>query len=56
VATDFRGETCTSVFDAGRHRPGRHLRQAGDLVRQRVGLLEQVPGNGQGHRRQVRPA
>ncbi|MDQ1092196.1 glyceraldehyde-3-phosphate dehydrogenase type I [Xanthomonas sacchari] len=31
-----------------RHRPGRHFRQAGVLVRQRVGLFQQVPGNGQG--------
>src|SRR5690606_21106862 len=31
--------------------PGQHLRQAGELVRQRVGLLEQVPGDGSRHGR-----
>ena len=37
-----------------RHRAGQHLRQAGELVRQRVGLLEQVPGDGQGRRKIAR--
>ncbi len=31
-----------------RHRAGQHLRQAGRLVRQRMGLFQQVPGDGAG--------
>ena len=43
VATDFRGESCTSVFDA---EAGIALPESRGLVRQRMGLLQQVPGNG----------
>jgi hypothetical protein len=47
VATDFRGETRTSVFDADAGIAlDKHLRQGRELVRQRVGLLQQVPGDG----------
>ena len=51
VSTDFLGDTRTShLRRRGRHRAERHLRQAGVLVRQRVGLLQQVPGDGAGGR------
>ncbi len=47
VATDFRGDTRTSIFDAdASDRVGQHFRQNRQLVRQRVGLLEQVLGDG----------
>ena len=49
VATDFRGEACTSVFDAdaGIALDNTFVKLV-ELVRQRVGLLEQVPGDGAG--------
>ena len=38
VSSDFLGDTRTSIFDAERrHRPDRHLREGGLLVRQRDG-------------------
>jgi glyceraldehyde 3-phosphate dehydrogenase len=50
VATDFRGEPCTSVFDADAgDRAGQDLRQGRGLVRQRMGLLEQGARDGAGH-------
>ncbi len=63
VATDFRGDARTSIFDADAGIAldgtfvklvswyGRHLRQAGELVRQRVGLFEQGAGDGSRRRR-----
>ena len=47
VATDFRGEARTSIFDAeaGIALDGTFVKLV-SLVRQRVGLLEQVPGDG----------
>ena len=43
VATDFRGEQLhLDLRRRSRHRAGQHLRQGRGLVRQRVGLLEQV--------------
>ena len=55
VATDFRGDARTSIFDAdaGIALDGTFVKLV-SLVRQRVGLLEQVPGDG-ARRRQVRP-
>ena len=41
VSTDFRDETCTSVFDAEAG-----IRQGGFLVRQRMGLFLQSARNG----------
>jgi hypothetical protein len=47
VATDFRGEPCTSVFDADAGIAlDKTFVKVVSLVRQRVGLLEQVPGDG----------
>ena len=49
VSTDFRGEPCTSVFDADAGiQLDRHLCQGGRLVRQRVGLLLQGAQHGPG--------
>ena len=47
VATDFRGDARTSIFDAdaGIALDGTFVKLVA-LVRQRVGLLEQVPGDG----------
>jgi hypothetical protein len=54
VATDFRGERARQhLRRRGRHRAGRHLRQAGQLVRQRVGLLVQGAGDGPRDRGEV---
>jgi len=39
-----------------RHCAGQHLHQGGGLVRQRVGLLQQVPGDGAGGRTLNRPS
>ncbi len=56
VATDFRGESCTSrVRRRGRHRAGQDLRQGRGLVRQRVGLLLQGAGDGARDRLSRRP-
>ena len=50
VATDFRGESLhLHVRRRCRHRAGRHLRQGGGLVRQRMGLLLQGSGDGPRH-------
>jgi hypothetical protein len=49
VATDFRGEPCTSVFDAEAGIAlDRSFVKVVSLVRQRVGLLQQGAGAGAG--------
>src|SRR3546814_7261392 len=51
--SDWSSDVCASDLHLGLRRRSRHrarpdLRQAGGLVRQRVGLFEQVPGDGAG--------
>ena len=51
VSTDFVGEAHDlGVRRRGRHRAGPDVRQAGRLVRQRVGLQQQARRDDQGHR------